>query len=196
MTDTPVTRPSLLLRVRDASDGDAWTEFVQLYAPVIRGYARRRGLQPDDAADILQDVLVSVSRAIESFDYQPQSGRFRAWLYTVTRNAVNDWFSARIRRPLATGDTDFHRLLNETEQSDGSDIWERDWQQRVFEWAVERAETCFEPGTWQAFWQVAVQGRAPADVARSLQLSVGAVYIAKSRVTARIRREIEELGDD
>lgn len=196
MTDTPVTRPTLLLRVRDSDDSEAWTEFVQLYAPVIRGYARRRGLQPADAADVLQDVLVSVSRAIDSFDYQPQSGRFRAWLYTVTRHAVFDWFTARKQRPLATGDSEFHQLLQQTGQPDESDLWEHDWQQRVFEWAVERAESNFEPSTWQAFWQVAVEGRSPGQVAGKLGISVGAVYIAKSRVTARIRREIEELGDD
>lgn len=196
MPNTPVTRPSLLIRVRDAQDFDAWGEFVELYTPVVYGYLRRRGLQDADASDVLQDVFSSVSRAVRSFDYQPQSGRFRAWLYTVTRNAFNDFAKATRKRPLATGDSQFQRAMLDTVETDDSRQWDRDWEQRRFEWAVSRVQIHFEHSTWQAFWQVAVEGRSPRDVAEALDLSVGAVYIAKSRVTARIRDEIEELGDD
>ena len=87
MTTDQTTRPSLLIRVRDLSDGSAWAEFVEIYAPLIHRYARRRGLQDADAADIVQDVLREFARCVPRFSYDPQAGRFRGWLYTLTRRA-------------------------------------------------------------------------------------------------------------
>ncbi len=196
MPDTPATRPSLLLRVRDSDDRDAWQEFVELYSPVLYAYLRRRGLQDADIADVLQDVLASVARAIREFHYQPQSGRFRAWLYTVTRNAMFDFANSSKKRPVATGDSDFHQAVLSNVATDDEEQWERDWERARFDWAVARVQPQFEESTWQAFWQVAVEGRTSQAAAETLGLSVGAVYIAKSRVTAAIRREIEELGDE
>src|SRR5262249_52941712 len=57
MADVPPTRASLLVRIRDARDAAAWGEFVDLYAPLVHGFARRQGLQDADAADLTQDVL-------------------------------------------------------------------------------------------------------------------------------------------
>ena len=196
MPNTPVTRPSLLLRVRNASDDDAWREFVELYTPVLYAYLKRRGLQDADIADVLQDVLASVARAIRSFEYQPQSGRFRAWLYTVTRNAYNDFVTSAKKRPVATGDSQFRQSVLDGVAANDEEQWDRDWEQARFQWAVSRVQHEFEASTWQAFWKVAVEGRGSSAVAAELGLSVGAVYIAKSRVTSRLRREIEELGDD
>src|SRR5206468_782748 len=88
MIESPVTRASLLVRIRDGRDTEAWQEFVRLYAPVIYGFARRRGLQDADAADLMQEVLRSVAAAADRLDYDPRRGTFRAWLFTVTRNKL------------------------------------------------------------------------------------------------------------
>lgn len=196
MPDTPVTRPSLLVRVRDVDDREAWSEFVALYAPVIHSYARRRGLQDADAADLAQDVLIAISRNIAAFEYKPRLGRFRAWLFTVTRNTFLNLVKAGKRHPVATGDSDFQAMLNQQGEPDDRNSWEADWRKRVFEWAMQRARLVFEDSTWAAFSMVAIDGRPAKEAADKTGLSVGAVYIAKSRVTARIRQEIEELGDE
>ena len=65
------TRPSLLIRLRDVGDADAWRTFVTIYAPLVHRFGRRHGLQDADAADLTQDVLGEVCRAIRSFEYQP-----------------------------------------------------------------------------------------------------------------------------
>ena len=54
----------------------------------------------------------------------------------------------------------------------------------------------FEETTWQAFWQTAVDGQAAVQVAEQLEMSVGAVYIAKSRVLSRLKVRVQEVDDD
>ena len=74
MTAPPLTRASLLVRLRDPDDVDAWKEFVRHYASVIYGFARKRGLQDADAADLMQEVLRSVAGAVGRLDYDPRAG--------------------------------------------------------------------------------------------------------------------------
>src|SRR5438105_13882640 len=88
MHDSPATRASLLVRLRDGNDAEAWQQFVRLYAPVVYGFARKRGLQDADAADVMQDVLRSVAGAAVRLNYDPARGSFRGWLYTVSRNKI------------------------------------------------------------------------------------------------------------
>src|SRR4051812_14481068 len=95
MADIPLTRASLLLRLGDAQDGDAWKEFVDLYAPLVYGYARKQGLQDADAADLCQEVLRAVAGAVGRLEYDPQRGAFRNWLFTVARRKLVNWWQAR-----------------------------------------------------------------------------------------------------
>src|SRR4051794_28075980 len=97
MEQPPATRASLLVRLRDPQDGEAWRQFVQLYASVVYGFARRRGLQDADAADLMQDVFRAVSAAIGRLDYDPQRGSFRSWLYTVTRSKLYNFLDGQKR---------------------------------------------------------------------------------------------------
>src|SRR5215212_11031011 len=112
MLDAPLTRASLLVRIRDGHDQDAWQEFVKLYGPVVYGFARKRGLQDADAADLMQDVMRSVSAAIARLDYDRNQGTFRGWLFTISRNKIFNFLSARRIRPRGSGDTATNRLLN------------------------------------------------------------------------------------
>src|SRR5256885_15793509 len=101
--EAPVTRASLLVQIRDGSNHAAWQEFVDLYGPVVYGFARKRGLQDADAADLMQDVLRSVSSAIGRLDYDRNQGTFRGWLFTITRNKVFNFLSAAPIRPPGPG---------------------------------------------------------------------------------------------
>ncbi len=101
MTLTPTTRASLLLRLRDPRDHDAWVEFVSVYEPVVYRILRRTGLQDADAAEVLQDLLLAVSRNIERWEHGAEHGSFRGWLGRVTRNLVVSWVR-RQKRQVAT----------------------------------------------------------------------------------------------
>jgi len=192
--ESPLTRASLLVQIRDGSNRAAWQEFVNLYGPVIYGFARKRGLQDADAADLMQDVLRSISAAIGRLDYDRNQGTFRGWLFTITRNKILNLFAARRIRPQGSGDTTTNRLLAEqADANDGSDSWELEYQRRLASMAMDRIKGEFQDSTWRAFWLTAVEGGAAADVSRQIGLSPGAIYVAKSRVLARLKEEVEAV---
>lgn len=150
--ESPVTRRSLLLRVRDPADDEAWTDFVLLYAPLLHAYAMRRGFQDADAADVTQQVLYFVARAVSGFDYDPGKGSFRGWLFTIARNQIIRTSTRAARAPLATGSTDFHaQLAQQADIRKEEDIWNREHQRQLFRWAAEKVKTEFQANTWMAF---------------------------------------------
>ena len=194
--DSPLTRASLLVRLRDGTNHLAWQEFIALYSPVVYGFARKRGLQDADAADLMQDVMRSISSAIGRLDYDRSQGTFRGWLFTITRNKIFNHLSARRIRPQASGDSTTSRLLDsqpDPEFTDGADTWEMEYQRRLASMAMERIQSEFQAKTWRAFWLTAVEGRAVAETAKEVDLSPGAIYVAKSRVLARLKDEVEAM---
>ena len=196
MTEALETRASLLIRIRDAKDDAAWREFVRLYAPLVYGFARRRGLQDADAADVVQDVLQQAATAIGRLDYDRERGTFRSWLFRVIRNRLNTWLRAQRAIDCGTGDSKVNSILEQEPAPAGdADGWDEEYERRLFDFAVSQITQEFATTTWAAFWQTAKEGRPPGDVARELKISVGAVYIAKSRVIARIRQKVQELED-
>ena len=98
MSESLGTRPSLLVRIRDPGDREAWRQFVALYAPLIHRLARQRGLQDADAADLTQDVLRAVAMAAPGLVYDPSRGSFRGWLFTVTCHKIHDFRESRRHR--------------------------------------------------------------------------------------------------
>src|SRR5687767_15480166 len=112
--ESPLTRASLLVQIRDGANHAAWQEFVNLYGPVVYRFARNRGLQDADAADLMQDVLRSVARNAPRMEYDPGRGTFRGWLYTVTRNKIYNFLSGQRHRPRGTGDSNAHERLDAT----------------------------------------------------------------------------------
>jgi RNA polymerase sigma-70 factor (ECF subfamily) len=192
--DSPLTRASLLVQIRDSANHGAWREFVELYGPIVYGFARKRGLQDADAADLMQDVMRSVSTAIGRLDYDRHQGTFRGWLFTITRNKVFNFLSARRIRPQGSGDSSTNRMLaSHPQDEDGIDTWEIEYQRRLASIAMERVKGEFQDNTWRAFWMTAVEGRAVAEVSKQVGLSAGAIYVAKSRVLARLKEEVEAL---
>lgn len=198
ISESPVTRASLLIRLRDGSNHEAWREFLELYSPMIYGFVRNRGLQDADAADLLQDVLRSVAGALDRLDYDKQKGGFRAWLFTITRNKLSTFLTSRRSHNQASGDSAQHELL--TAHPDRAinleQDWDREFQRQLAARAMQTIEAEFEPKTWQAFWQTAIDGLSAAEVSRRIGLSPGAIYVAKSRVLARLKEQVERLQEE
>jgi RNA polymerase sigma factor (sigma-70 family) len=191
------TRASLLIRLRNPHDAIAWSEFVQLYAPVLHAYGRKNGLQDSDAADMTQDTLRNVFRAVPDFEYTPSRGTFRGWLFAIARNEVHRFRHKLSRRPVASGDSNIQQLLaEEPDRSESEQEWEATYQLSLFHSAAKRIQHEFQDKTWQAFWRTAVNGEDVETVARDLRLTRGAVYIARSRVTSRIREMVESIDGD
>lgn len=190
------TRSSLLVRIRDVEDATSWKTFVDLYAPMIYNYCRRKGLQDADAADVAQEVMTEVARCIRSFEYQPERGRFRDWLGTVTRRQLARFFERR-KRAARTGQAE--SCENELEQVAGPQAdpeWTDDFNAQIVRIALQRIRPHFEPPTWRAFELVWLENRSAADAAAILQISVSAIYVAKSRVLKRLEEEVLTLAEE
>jgi RNA polymerase sigma-70 factor (ECF subfamily) len=196
MPESPLTRPSLLVRIRDARDREAWAQFVRVYVPLIYRFVLRSGLQDADAADVTQEVLRAVARACKRLDYDPQRGRFRSWLFTVVRSKLGDFVADQRRQERGSGDSNTLALLDRLPAREQDALWEQEYERHVFTWAAEQVRGDFTDSTWQAFWQTAVDGKSGKDVALALGLSLGAVYIAKSRVLTRLKEQIRQLDGD
>jgi RNA polymerase sigma factor (sigma-70 family) len=186
MTTTPTTRASLLLRLCNPRDHEAWVEFVSLYEPVIYRMLRRTGLQEADALEVTQDLFLAVNRNIERWEPGREHGSFRGWLRRVTRNLVVSWVRRRSRE-VATSPIDLDSLLQTPVDGPDSDGFDRELRRAFFHQASKQVREEVRPQTWEAFWEVAVTGTSTADTASKLGMTVGAVRVAKCRIVARLR---------
>jgi RNA polymerase sigma-70 factor (ECF subfamily) len=196
MPDIPSTRLSLLARLRDARDQDAWSDFVRLYAPVVYRFARRHGLQDADAADLTQNVLRGVAGGIERFDLDPNRGRFRSWLLTLAHRRLCDLLRQNRRQTQASGDSGVQQILQEQPDAAEEQRWQHELEKELFHHAAAKIRPAFSATTWQAFWRTAIEGQQGPEAARDLGLSVAAVYLAKSRVMIRLKEQIMRLLAD
>jgi RNA polymerase sigma-70 factor, ECF subfamily len=197
---------TLLDRIR-ARRPEAWQRLVDLYGPVVYRWCRQLGVGRGDAPDVVQEVFAAVAAGLGRFRRDRPGDSFGGWLRTITRNEVRDHFRRRQGRPDAVGGTDAYRqMLNLPEAdalsalslgegtgvgaSDGGLATDGRFARRVLD--AVRAE--FESRTWEAAWRVIVERQSPAEAAAAMEMSLAAVYQAKSRVLRRLRREMEELG--
>src|SRR5262249_42835536 len=150
MADAPSTRPSLLVRLRDARDRDAWQEFVELYGPLVYRFGRRRGLQDADAADLTQAVFRAVAGAVRRFGHPPRQGGFGGGLFGVVRTQLGKLAGRRLAA--GEGGTDALNRLKEQPGPDGeAELWEQEYRRQRFLWAAEKVRGAFEESSWQAF---------------------------------------------
>jgi len=188
-----LTSASLLARAR-AEDPEAWRGLVRIYAPLVYGWCRAAGLQPADAADLVQEVFASVFKGLDKYRGTGRHGSFRAWLSTITRRRLADYRACEGPARAVGGSTAYQQLLGVPEASaeDRSTCYSGECRS-VWRNALEWLRHEFEPPTWQAFWKVVIERRKPAEVAAEMGTSVWAVYKAKSRVLRRLRQELDQL---
>src|SRR5262245_2246128 len=193
MSASPETRATLLIRLKDQADHEAWSEFTEIYRPVIYRLACRRGMQPADADDLVQQVLTAVARVIDRWAADPERARFRTWLNRVATNAIINALS-RSRPDRGSGDTGLHDLLHARPAENGteSEFIRIEQRREIFRWAARQIRTEFHPATWDAFWMTAVEGRDVDQVTGELRRSRGSVYAARSRVMRRLREKVQE----
>lgn len=171
---------------------------MAIYAPLLKRWLRQYEIQQSDADDLVQDVLAAVVTDLPKFQHNQRNGAFRSWLRCILVNRVRNHWRSRKYRPIATGATNLGERLDQLE-CDGSEmswIWDREHDEFVLNRLMEAARPRFDARTWQAFHRQVIDGERPDAVARELGMTLGSVYMAKSRVLAALRRESRGLIDD
>jgi RNA polymerase sigma-70 factor (ECF subfamily) len=189
------THPSLLLRLRDLADGEAWQLFADIYAPLVFRYCKKQGLQDADTSDVTQDVLAQVARSIRTFDYQPERGRFRDWLGAVVRSKLVRFHQKASRREAAAPADEAVPLLDDLTAAADAE-WAAQFNAHLVRVALERIRPAFDAHNWRAFELVWVENLPATEVAGTTGLTASAVYVAKSRILKRLREEILILAED
>ncbi len=184
------TSVSLLQRLRQPAEQNAWGRFVELYTPLLFYWACRLGMQESDAADLVQDVFAVLVQKLPGFTYD-EGKSFRGWLRTIVYNKWRDFQRRRAADP-AGG---VAALPGDLAAPESDTFWEREYRQHLVGRALDLMQSEFQPATWKACWECVVSGRPAAEVALELGLSVDAVYAAKSRVLRRLRQELSGLFD-
>jgi RNA polymerase sigma-70 factor (ECF subfamily) len=190
------TRQSLLLRAQTGEE-NAWKDLTELYRPLILGWLNRQGVPARDLEDLSQDILLSVVKHLPAFQHSGNRGAFRSWLRTIVCSRTSDYWRAADPGAQGSGGSGASAALQQIEDPDSDLNRERDEEhdRYVLHCLLDLVEQEFEPTTVTAFRRLALEDATSAQVAEELGLSVAAVYVAKSRVLQRIRREAEGLID-
>jgi RNA polymerase sigma-70 factor (ECF subfamily) len=188
VTKTPA---SLLERLRQPFDPEAWARFVALYAPLIYDWGRHAGIQDTDAADLVQEVFVTLLQVLPTFTYNRHQS-FRRWLRTIT---LNKWRNLSKQPGRRIGRYSSQDLEAAAGPAEVEALWEAEYQQHLAGRALAIMRADFHESTWKACWETAVKDRPAAEVAAELGLSVGAVYAARFRVLDRLRQELHGMLD-
>ena len=198
LTDPNLTRMSLVFRLKDKTDADAWNQFMDLYGQLIFQFVRSRGLQDADAADLVQEVLRRVGNSIGRLEYEKSKGGFRAWLFTITRNCLNTYFDKKKRSLPSIHDSNPLATLGQVpaKRDELSERWEKEFQKQLMLQAIQTIRPTTEPKTWSAFEMTAIQNHNVSVVSDMLGMSRGAIYVARSRVTSKLRDEVKRLMEE
>lgn len=193
--DSPLTRVTLIQRLRVQQDAQSWQEFVTHYQGYIHRIARRMGVGHHDAEETAQDVCLNAWKALPAFEYDPGKGRFRGWLWQVTANQVRaQWRKNRHEKTLAQDDTDAINNIPDPSSSAAEKWAEDEWRAHVAAIAWKNVSPEFEERTRLVFERLS-KGIKPEAVALELGLSPSSVYVYKKRLQDRLRDEIKRLND-
>src|SRR5262245_4696589 len=195
LSESPATRITLLARLRSPSDAEAWRTFVDLYLPLVFQYCRKRGLQDADARDVSQQVLANIHRAIETFIYDPQKGKFRNWLGTIATREITR-YQHRDRRPGKGGGDGLGDWGVGQEGGEVDAAWQEEFNAHIFGAALARVKAQFDDATWQAFDATWLHDVKPSQAAKELGKQAAWVYKARFRVLERLKSELEFLTND
>jgi len=197
MSSWPETRVSLIRRLADRNDADAWAFFEDNYQQPVYRFARSRGLQPDDAMDVVQEVLMAVHRAAANWKPTGRTGSFRAWLAESARRITLQITRQRARIGRGVGGSGFAMEIGEVaERSSGIEVQDNSEDDRhwSFYCAAALVQKEVNPQHWMAFWLTAVDGKSADEVARQLSMKAGTVYSAKCRVLAKLKAAVESMA--
>jgi RNA polymerase sigma-70 factor (ECF subfamily) len=200
-TDSPAsslrTRSSLLFRLRDWQDKESWDEFYGLYRRLVYGFSRKSGLSHEEAEEVTNDVFVRVAATVQDFESDPRVGSFRGWLMTLTRWRITDKYRSRPkdqRKVQSNRPSDATSTIERIPDSrEDTAIWEREWQSRILEAAMDRVAKKSRAKHFQIFDLHMRQHWSIFEISKELDISSASIYLVNHRLTKLLKREVETL---
>jgi len=184
------TSKTLLHRVRDPADSDAWEDFFHIYSPLLERYGRTHGLTPGDAEDVRDQCLAVLAKKMPAFEYERAKGGFKGWLYRIAHGKVID----HLRRPQAR-QAETRELGALMDQQPGPDqVWEDSWRREHLRYCLEIARQKESERTYRAFQLLLEDELSVPEVCARMEMNANQVYKAKARVLQRVREAYERIG--
>jgi len=202
--DLVQTRWSLIQRLKDQDDQESWREFFETYWRLIYSVASKSGLTHAEAEEVVQETILSVCRKMPEFRADPAAGSFKSWLLTLTRWRIGDQFRKRARAEAlrhhksATPDpaSDPSTATEERVPDPGGNVleavWNEEWEANLLENALEKLKAQVKPKHYQIFYLLAVKEQPPSQVAKTLGVNIGQVYLVKHRVGGLFKKALKE----
>lgn len=195
-----VTHESLLLKMQDIEDVRAWDRFYETYSNFIFNFARKRGCHDQLAQDVVQETLITLSRMMPDFHYDPDKGRFRGFLLTVVKSRIVDaWRREQKQTAQSKGQAISDDAISSMEDqwlSNWEEEWNREWENHLLMEAMKRIEGKVQPHVLESFRRYVLQGQPAADVAAALGISEANIYNQRRRVLTILQREVVTLRDE
>lgn len=195
------TRESLVERLRQSDDEASWREFYDLYQRLIRGLAIKCGLSEDEASEVVQETMLTVSKMIEGYEYDRKRCSFRGWIFHKARWRIADQLRKRppegagpeVRRLADSTRTDTVETIPDPHSDELDAAWEREWKGDLLKRAIERVKQRVKAKQFQIFDLYVLQGCSVPEIRRMLDISATQVYLAKHRISGLVRKEMQKL---
>lgn len=194
--DRHSTSETLLQRLADAENEEAWDEFYRFYAPMVVSFCMKRGCSREAAYDVLQESMVRLFRIMPDFRYDRRRGRFRSFLFTVVRGRRLDLVKREARVKRTDNDTVVREklcVIEEERADDPNAIWEAEWRRNLIRRARERVKLRVGESTFRSFLLSTIERRPVDEVAAELGLDRNTIYQHRFRVRQLIGDEVESL---
>lgn len=189
------TNTLLLEGLADPENDAIWREFHGRYQPVLVAFARRFGLTDDQAEDATQEALLRFVEEYRAGRYERSRGRLRSWIFAIARARILDSKRERGRNDAWRGES---ALANVPGDDELESAWEDEWRRAILRQGIHelRTGTNTDPKTIRTFELLALEERAPQEVAELMGSTVNAVYVAKHRALDRLRVILTRLTED
>ncbi|MDG2201613.1 MAG: sigma-70 family RNA polymerase sigma factor [Phycisphaerales bacterium] len=186
------TTTALLEGLYDVQDSVVWQVFDDRYRPIIVGVCRRLGLNDSESDDVAQDTLLQFLRDYREGRYSRERGRLRSWVVGIARHRVIDFQRSRGRRKEKVGHSSAMEVPDERSLED---IWDQEMERSILRQSVEelRRTTRTTEKSIRAFEMIVFDRREVEAVGEILEMKAHDVYVAKSRVTTKLREIVERL---
>lgn len=203
-SDSPGIRSTLLTRLRDYDDRESWRTFFDRYWKLLYNVARKSGLDDPAAQDVVQETVIAVAKAMPTFQYDRERGTFKQWLLRIARRRIIDQLRRVYRAPLRSNgfpeepgpDGAGTFLITDPIPEPIGEVWEEEWQRRVFDEAVHEVKKTAQSKHFQVFDYCVLHEWPVKKVALTLGLNAAQVYLAKHRVSQAVKVTARRIRDE